>query len=924
MCETNGHPICGQYSHLCQQPPETAKFTHTGSGSPELTDWPQCHKTAGMGENDSKGWGKEHEDFKSTRHLPQCEKWSREILSSDGFGLPGTYQDLFVSTAGNFIPSAQRSLHGSTNLYAPDLNNRPFVLHRVYANAQPRLRPVVSRSRTPPTNVPLVDAQLLFDLKNYTIWRPELAEFPGAGQVEWNPETLEMEAVGLDNTINGNWTVWRVDYPCLPEYGPSECAGEPGSLVAPKLRAFSNGAAGVGAVIKHVIQPVLNPIQWDPGPEPENITWQNARVSEGYIDVGSMWCVSSVSIDGDAGGVGYKVNDEFYFDFYETPARGGEMRTPISDSYQRVRVTSVNQAGKITGLQLYPPPVAGSECPAYTTTYGRLLNHRSAVAIAGTGYVEGDILEWNCVDGKPSGSGEFPYAKTSLGCRTTTKARATVTEVDCRGGIVDWFMCGAQNIFDAYAAAPPPCVPPNRDDRGEYSDIQYLYRCDYYYVGFLPVRYSYAFEEYGAGGDDPCKPCCRVGPPPRNYMPSASKACGPAYLQFNYTISKISVQNRVEISEPFPGGSRALAKITAITPAAREVETGYDCPKKIHDWAYHLDYPDYIFPENIPQGGVFTISLLKKGSGYARKNEDDSVEVKDVKVKITAVFDPPVLPPWIEPGPYDERWRGRGDSGFHKCQASAVIDSDPESDTFGQITSITITEPGRYYFAEAHDHVWVATAGTQFEPYLDYAPAPITASDGGLYDPPEDWDIHNGLLDFRRRRHSYRRNWGRAEHKDGFVERCGQKTSCTSLWQVSGTNDYWGYFGVEAYYNKTLTKNPGNEVMGNYNKRWSKEYCPAGLLNVSFDMVWKQHYLPNLEDATARYGLGYVPNSCGNYGVYCSGRASGQGFYERDYDEAGWYDAFTQVWESMGKGPIRFRIDNIPTNDDGNVTEEAP
>ena len=30
MCETSGHPICGQYSHLCQQPPEPVEWVKEG------------------------------------------------------------------------------------------------------------------------------------------------------------------------------------------------------------------------------------------------------------------------------------------------------------------------------------------------------------------------------------------------------------------------------------------------------------------------------------------------------------------------------------------------------------------------------------------------------------------------------------------------------------------------------------------------------------------------------------------------------------------------------------------------------------------------------------------------------------------------------------------------------------------------------
>lgn len=923
MCEMSGHPLCGQYGYLCQQPPEPATWVKHGFTPDEEMYINACTH----GQYGGPGWGKSPADFKSTLHLPRCEKFSREAIDEAGLG-ERFYNDLSLDTAGNFIPSATRSLHGSVNLWAPDLNNRPFILHRVYANVQPRLRPRVSRSRTPPTGVSLIDAQLLFDLKQYTVWREEALPFTGAGQTEWNIETLELAPVDPNATLEGNWQVWRVDYPCLPEIGPSECTGDPGGIVAPLLRAFKGSSSGSGAVLTHVLQPISNPVYWDPGPDYETITWQNARISEGFVDRGTMWCVSSVSV-GSSGGRGYKVDDEFYFDFYENPARGGELRVPITDTYQRARVTSVDKLGTITGIKLYPPPDENTNCPDYTTTYGRLLGHRKAVSIAGNGYVEGDILEWYCVDGKPSGSGEVPYTKFSFGCNTKKRARATVTEVDCRGGIVDWFMCGAQNFF-FYPKTPPTC---KEDNRGEYSDFQYTERCAYSYIGFLPVRYSYAAEAGYASsqaGDDPCSTCCRVGPFPRNYMPSGSKGCGPAYCQFNYNIYQISVKNRVEISDPFPGGSRALAKITAIDKHDRTVEDPkwtknpnnfyrLGCPQLTSNWATY--YRDFEFPSSIPQGGVSVITLLKKGSGYARKNNDGTVTTKTVKVKITAVFDEP-----LNNDEQNERFRGKGEQGYNKCQAHAVIDEDPDSKTFGQIKEIVIDEPGKYYFAEAHDHVWLAIAETQFEPYLDYAPAPVVDANGVKYDPPEDWDIHGQLLEHRRR-HSRRYNWGHARHKDGYVEKCG--TGAPTCDRKLNNPPYYDYMyeGIDPYRSRKLTEKPGSDVMGNYSKRWSKKYCPTDLLNIYFDMVWEETYIPNPFPYIYDPGASYVPNTCGNYGVHCSGVSGSSGHYDDD----AWFSNFTQVWDSMGLGPIRFTITDVVGGgsgafgnyDPGNVTEES-
>ena len=933
LCADNNHPICQQYPHICSQPPEPLEITYDGSwrlnddGSLAEDYLSACVTEQNVSNYAEPGWGRDKEDESTTYHIPLNEKYSFET----GFD---------VNKECPFNSLGYGELTGTTHLYAKDLNNRLTVLKRQVVDMQPSLRPTVARVRTPPANTPLINAELLFELKHFPVWRKDYELFPGFG-VEYESDWFyEVAANGF------NWAMWRVDYPCFPTPSPFECTGEPGGLVAPKLKALAEAdASGSGAVISFTLKPLANPVSFEFGPE---IPWPGAIYTEGFVHNGSQWYVASIGVEENKGGYGYKVGDKFKFDFYESPLRGGEMRVPLNDTYQRARVTSVAKDGAITGIELFilnqedgETPAAADVCPTIGATYARLLPHRYAVARPGTGYVEGDTIVWECSANEPQGFGRPDHESIGdvardgvffFGCTvgknedgTENKARATVTEVDCRGGIVDWHMCGAINTFPAVPSPRPLPECGDYNECGIYNDWQYANQCIYHYSGYIPARYAYN----STWSDTPCFPCCPVGPFPRRYNFKRSRACGPAYCRFGLTIFQVSVKNRVIIEPPYPGGSLAAAKIVQVVPIPRGERRLYPRVPLTNRSGARTMGGNYAageaaigtalgFPDSLPQGPVHLtegIEITNAGSGYARKRDDGTVETKTPDFYVLAVGD------HTDGNDIEIEIRGPGKRGRNKCYGHCVVDEDPESDTFGQITDIVIESQGNYYIAHEHDHVWLANAWTDFETYLDYAPAPLPTTDGSIYDPPEDfefWAEDNCgapiLASWRKRRHSRRRSWGYAVHKDGYHE---QPFSAGNAIQT------FYFFRYQEQYNRRLTRQqyptvpltahgypegtvfatPEN-ALGDYENIWCKDFCPKALLERTYDMVWEQVGLPYIggyncqpnEDTMLdrRCQITRPPNVFGDCGIFPQGSSL--------YVNTDW----VQTWADMDSGPIRF------------------
>ena len=871
------------------------------------------------------GWGRNYAEEKKTYHLPLNEKQSHEIGP-----------DIDKIYCGS---SRYNELTGTTHLYAKDLSNRLTVLKRQVVDMQPSLRPTVARVRTPPTNTPLINAELLFELKHFPVWRKDYELFPGFG-VEYESEWF------YEYAANGfNWAMWRVDYPCFPTPSPFECTGEPGGLVAPKLKALAEAdASGSGAVLSFTLKPLANPVSFESGPEPP--AWEGAIYTEGFVHNGSQWYVASVGVAENGGGYGYEVGDKFKFDFYESPLRGGEMRVPLNDTYQRARVTSVAKDGAITGIELFilsqeneETPAAADICPTIGATYARLLPHRYSVARPGTGYVEGDTIVWECAANEPQGFGRPDHESIGdvvrdgvffFGCTvgknedgTENKARATITEVDCRGGIVDWHMCGAINTFPAVPSPRPLPECGENNECGIYNDWQYANQCVYHYSGYIPARYSYN----ATWTDTPCHPCCPVGPFPRRYRNKHSRACGPAYCRFGLTIYQVSVKNRVIIEPPYPGGSLAAAKIVQVDPIPRgerrlypRVPTANSSGARTMGGNYAS--PEYTigtafgFPDSLPQGPVHLtegIEITNPGSGYARQRDDGTVETKTPNFYVLAVGDRT----YGEDIELDIRERGK--RGKNKCYGHCLVDEDPASDTFGQITEIVIEAQGNYYIAHEHDHVWLANAWTDFEPYLDYAPAPLPQSDGSIYDPPEDFEFFSEdqcggpiIAPWRKRRHSRRRSWGYAVHKDGYSE----APFSTSNYNFFNHNEQYDRrltrqqyptvpLTASGYPEGTVFATPEN-ALGDYEHLWCKDFCPKALLERTYEMVWEQVGIPYIgeyncqpseeEYLNRRCQITQPPNIFGDYSVLPIG------------DLGSIQTAWVQTWAAMDNGPIRFEF----------------
>lgn len=723
---------------------------------------------------------------------------------------------------------------GKTDIAMEDFN-QTFMLRSRIIDSPPNLCPtLINRSRDLPANHPdgrFIDAQLLYQITHYAQQENDICD-----------------CVLYDHTY------WRVDYPCEPKIfapcgstGCYICNRNPGQ-VAPKLRAYYLGETGSGAEISFSVKNFCSPLSTLEG--------------FGPLYNGEWWYVASVSLDESVenpGGAEYEIGDEFVFDFYENPARGGEAYLPTrSETRQKARVTKIGEDGEITEIKLilpeefqncaYDAEVVGEDI-IYTPIvplYCRFLTHRYAVGIPGNAYAEGDVLEFRSVGSDPegnitTGNRFYPYFNTTHKYRS--RAKATVSEVDSRGGIVDWYMCGAQNVL--------PWLAPYRDEgerecrdinTGQYYDYKYANKCEYDYVGFIPVRYAWSGR--------------------LDHQFHDATYCEHAWAEFSFRIDQISVKNTVTITTPVqPNGKQAFARIKTVGPMVYLDETilpiyyqNYEVSPGPNNFVTPIFfestntwYKNHEIP--VPQGRIVQIEVTEKGSGYVKKieHEDGTYEWEplDIATYYTADY---------EPGPFgglagitirgvtdDMRAHMQSEYGwpsFCICKAHIKMDVPEDHPNFGGIDSIEVLWGGFWYFEHDHDHVWFAKVGTNWyfelaDPVKQGEPRPQGVDFSGLFDDYPCW-------------HASRDNWGELQHFDGFVEPFPSGYHAYNpLPQIP---DYVAYrCEVSTLQNadryawptrpQTFSGSPGFAPAGDFRKRWSTEFCPNDLLNKDFRMI---------------------------------------------------------------------------------------
>jgi hypothetical protein len=370
--------------------------------------------------------------------------------------------------------------------HAGDLDGQTAVLRRRTNVMPPVLRPVITRSRAPQTGEVFTDAHLLFDVY--------LRPF----QFGWADRNGDGD---VDSNFDGRTARYSVDYVCNPRDYPPDAQGNfsnfrywcmtPGGIAPPKLQA--TGGSG-GAEIEFTIAPVPGT-----GSSPTNPLWQVAEVSI------------------KTAGSGNEEGDVFTIDFYEDPPRGGEYKD--AEEPQTVVVTSVGDSGEVLQVMLVEPT------EGKRVFYGRNLCHPNGVALRGSGYSEGDTIEWVIVDQPPELGGGV--------AKEYERAKAIVTEVDENGGIIDWHIRGSrhgdgddehtQNYLwcEEEHNDAPTCTSDLAavDCRGLYSDVTSIERCKIIYEGYVGFRatahreawaqslcnsYLCSYRDCSCGGDSAC------------------------------------------------------------------------------------------------------------------------------------------------------------------------------------------------------------------------------------------------------------------------------------------------------------------------------------------------------------------------------------------------------------------------------------
>ena len=491
--------------------------------------------------------------------------------------------------------------------------------------------------------------------------------------------------------------------------------------------------------------------------------------------------------------------------------------------------------------------------------YARVLNHRLSVAVPGNGYVEGDVLRWDPIGMPPNGqvlTGNkwYPYFSTNASVRKF--ARATVVEVDSRGGIVDWHMCGAENQlwFGSHAYNPNDAGvgfwPPSFESEwyadvydyacqgeintGDYYDIAYANKCDYFYVGYIPIRYSWS----GIG----------------HVMEKSFQGnCEHAYAEMFFSVEQISVKTDIAVANPIQkwGTPAKLTLIDAETemvyppPGFSTSSTADSCPitpvfyhnfEEAPGASAHVDaYNDEScirfykrHPIPVKQGMVTLpehIRIDDPGSGYVRDDGTfPELSTLNGTIKLVNVCD-------------DMRAFLAGKYGFPGYCHFRVSDFTAD----GGIRELEILWPGYWYFAHHHDYVWLHTAGSNW--YFEMA-WPTRSDDPYTEDPSPDCRVE---LSYQNPCcHATRDNWGVLHHFDGFPEpypssmyRYVTERTVTDPeappWENNAETyqvEYswyqcgFGTGGAFARTSQSITGNPGFELAGDSRKRWSTNYCP--------------------------------------------------------------------------------------------------
>jgi len=727
-----------------------------------------------------------------------------QLCPAYGFGYGSDYSN-YGRGQDWYDPYDDGNCIGKTDVAMEDFN-QSFMMYDAIVDDPPSLRTVADRNRIkPPTESRLIDVQLLYQFKQYIQGAPVCTC--------WGPKQ----------------GYWNLDYPCEPKSYSILCKCDvcdlsPGQVM-PKLQAFYRGTTGGDAVIEFRVQNYCSPLGLD---------------FAGPTYNGSWWYISAVFVSETERGAEYKVGDKFVFDFYEWPLRGGEAYYPDidGDALQEAVVTEVGADGEILDIQLV---VKYSDAKCIITRRGplkplycRFIPHRLAVGTPGNGYQEGDVLTFFPIGSAPessvpTGNRYYPYLRTAATYRKL--AKATVVDVDSRGGVIDWYMCGAQNtypwLYPLMTEAERAC---EEDNTGMYfTDFRYANRCEYTYTGYIPVRYAWSgIFDY--------------------HFHSASH-CEHAWAEFSFKVDQISVKNTVTVLPPPGGGKRALLKIDGVSEMSvfgvRIKELQYQNYERApgpndlstyfggDDSSYGGWFRDHVIP--VPQGTVTRIKVIDPGAGYVRKVENSDgtfywapldVSTASGAIHIRGVADD------IRSTAYG--YFGWGNA-YCECRANIIMDED--SPNFGGIESIEVIQGGLWYFKHEHDHVWFAQAGSNW--YFELAD-PITPEN------PQPKGLDYSNLNGADCWHASRDNWGGLQHYDGFMEpytsgyhsitqTIGNGQSHTSYYcdvlRPGSGNYVWPQTPM------SMTGSPGNAPAGDYRKRWSLSFCPNDLFARSFRMV---------------------------------------------------------------------------------------
>ena len=387
----------------------------------------------------------------------------------------GKCADILCSTPGD--NRRYGPVKGCDRAYEEDLNGTPaWICHRITTGLRPELYARITRTKSVPFNA--VEARLKFDVYSRRQWWTD-PDCNSSQEVRDPPPFTSIPYSYPGNIIPeghvepaGTW--YCVDYYCDREVGPYDvggdkfcgqyqCRAEQG-YAWPHLKAM-HGNDGSGGNNSAEIELTLEPFDR----------------SEDKSKIATSWIVASASPKEGKAGRGYTAGengDVFLVDFdpaWMPPSRPlyGQYINPFPlNDYcatldwrddlnntllngefpiQRLRVTEVDDKGGIVSLEVVPwrkdPEYRNLECKEritdreqktkYYAAYTRVLCHPQCVDIPGEGYSIGDKIEWFCTD---------PACVTASG----RNAVAYVTDVDDKGGVLDWHIKGSDICMYGY------------------------------------------------------------------------------------------------------------------------------------------------------------------------------------------------------------------------------------------------------------------------------------------------------------------------------------------------------------------------------------------------------------------------------------------------------------------------------------------